>query len=212
MLRAVGSRALLRAGPVAGILFVVISTVGLMIHGYPGDSQDAVRKWVATTDPTRFAIGIWLEAFAYMLFLVFAAWLVRTLRRPGAPRWPGDVAIGSAVLVTGSALLINGIWTGVLDAGRAGVEIGPVYAVRVVAQDTFNATLPFYAFFALGAAVLAIVGDSLPRWLSWSAAAIGVLLLIPLAGFAGALALEVWIVVVSVMAFRRPEYEAQTPN
>jgi hypothetical protein len=203
---------LLRAGPVAGILFVVLSTVGFVIHGYPGDSQDAVRKWVATTDPTRFAIGIWLEAFAYMLFLVFAAWLLRTLRRPGAPRWPGDVAMGSAVLITGSALLINGIWTGVLDAGRAGVELGAVYAVRVVAQDTFNATFPFYAFFAFGAAVLAIVGNSLPRWLSWSAVAVGVLMLIPFVGFAGALALEVWILAVSVVALRRPESEARAPN
>lgn len=206
------SRALLFAGPVAGILFVVLSTAGLIIHGYPDNSQEAVRKWVASTDPTRFAIGIWLEAFAFMLFLPFAAWLLRTLRRPGAPRWPGDVAMGSAVLATGSAILVNGIWTAVLDAGRAGVEVGPLYAVRTVAQDTFNASLFFYAFFLLGAAVLAIVGKSLPRWLSWSAAAIGLLILIPVAGFAGALALELWIVVVSVMALRRPQSEAPTPG
>lgn len=201
------SRALLRAGPVAGILFVVLSIVGLLIHGYPENSTDAVRKWVATTDPTRFAIGIWLEAFAYMLFLPFAAWLVRTLRRPGAPRWPGDVAFGAAVLAVGSSLLINGIWTAVLDAGRAGVEIGPVYALRFVAQDTFNASLPFYAFFALGAAVSAMAGTSLPRWLSWWAAAAGVLMLIPVAGFVGALALEVWILVVCAIALRRPPAE-----
>lgn len=200
-------RALHLAGPLAGILWVVLSTVGLLIHGYPGSSKDAVAKWVATTDPTQFAIGIWLEAFAYMLFLPFAAWLVRTLRRPGAPRWPGDVAFGSAVLATGSALLINGVWTAVLDAGRAGVEIGPVYALRFVAQDTFNASLPFYAFFALGAAVSAMAGNSLPRWLSWSVAAAGVLMLIPVAGFVGALALEVWILVVCAMALRRPAAE-----
>jgi hypothetical protein len=81
-----------------------------------------------------------------------------------------------------------------------------------VAQDTFNASLFFYAFFALGAALLAMVGNSQPRWLSWSAAAIGLLLLIPVAGFAGALALEVWIVVVSIMALRRPESEVRTPD
>lgn len=200
-------RALHLAGPLAGILWVVLSTVGLLIHGYPGSSKDAVAKWVATTDPTRFAIGIWLEAFSFMLFLAFAAWLVRTLRRPGAPRWPGDVAFGSAVLATGSALLINGVWTAVLDTGRAGVEIGPVYALRMVAQDTFNASLPFYAFFALGAAVSAIVGKSLPRWLYWSAAAAGVLMLIPVAGFVGTLVLEVWILVVCAMALRRPAAE-----
>ena len=201
------SRALLLAGPLAGILWVVLSTAGLLIHGYPDNSEDAVAKWVANTDPTRFAIGIWLEAFAFMLFLPFAAWLVRTLRRPGAPRWPGDVAFGSAVLAIGSGLLINGIWTAVLDAGRAGVEIGPVYALRVVAQDTFNASLPFYAFFALGVAVSAVAGKSLPRWLAWPAAAIGVVLLIPVAGFAGALALEVWTLVVCVIALRRPAAE-----
>ena len=201
------SRALLPVGPLAGILWVVLSTAGLLIHGYPDNSEDAVAKWVANTDPTRFAIGIWLEAFAFMLFLPFAAWLVRTLRRPGAPRWPGDVAFGSAVLAIGSGLLINGIWTAVLDAGRAGVEIGPVYALRVVAQDTFNASLPFYAFFALGVAVSAVAGKGLPRWLSWPAAAIGVVLLIPVAGFAGALALEVWTLVVCVIALRRPAAE-----
>jgi hypothetical protein len=195
--------ALLRAGPVAGILFVVLSIAGLLIHGYPANSQDAVRKWVATTDPTRFAIGIWLEAFAFMLFLVFAAWLLRTLQRPAAPRWLADVAMGSAVLATGSALLTNGVWTAVLDAGRAGIEIGSLYAVRVVAQDIFNASLFFYAFFALGAAVVAGVGNALPRWLSWSAAAVGILMLVPVASSAAILAFYVWILAVNVVALRR---------
>ncbi|TMF85401.1 MAG: hypothetical protein E6I07_10710 [Chloroflexi bacterium] len=198
-----GSTVLLRAGPVAGILFVVLSIAGLVIHGYPANSRDAVRKWIATTDPTRFAIGIWLEGFAFMLFLVFAAWLLRTHRRPGVPRWPADVAMGSAVLATGSALLINGVWTAVLDAGRAGVESGPLYAVRVVAQDTFNATLFFYGFFALGVAVLTSVGHTLPRWLSWSAAAVGILMLIPLAASAAILAFYVWILAVTIVALRR---------
>ena len=201
---------LLRAGPVAGILFVVLSIAGLVIHGYPANSQDAVKKWIASTDPTRFAIGIWLEAFAFMLFLVFAAWLLRTHRRPGVPRWPADVAMGSAVLATGSALLINGVWTSVLDAGRAGVEIGPLYAIRTIAQDTFNASLLFYGFFVLAVAVLAILGNSLPRWLSWSAAAVGVSMLIPLIASAAILAFYVWIIAVNVVALRGgPETETR---
>ncbi|TMD81823.1 MAG: hypothetical protein E6I74_10995 [Chloroflexi bacterium] len=203
---------LLRAGPVTGFLFVVLSIAGLAIHGYPANSQDAVKKWVATTDPTRFAIGIWLEAFAFMLFLVFAAWLVRTHRRPGVPRWPADVAMGSAVLATGSAILVNGVWTAVLDSGRAGIDSGPLYAVRVVAQDTFNASLFFYAVFALGVAVLARLGNAPPRWLSWLAAAVGILMLIPLTASAAILVFYIWILAVSLLALRRrPELEIENP-
>jgi hypothetical protein len=118
--------------------------------------------------------------------------------------------MGSAVLATGSALLINGVWTSVLDAGRAGVEIGPLYAIRTIAQDTFNASLLFYGFFVLAVAVLAILGNSLPRWLSWSAAAVGVSMLIPLIASAAILAFYVWIIAVNVVALRgRPETETR---
>jgi hypothetical protein len=185
------------AGPVSGILFVVLVLAGLVIHGYPSGSGTEIKHWIATTNATRFSVGIWIEALGYLFLLPFTAWLVRDLRRPGVTDWPGDVAFGAAVLCTGSALLINGIWTGLFDAGRGGLDSNILAAIGYVATDTYAASSLFYGLLAIGAGVTAVMARSLPPWLAWAAVVIGILGVIPQTSQPASLALFLWILAVS---------------
>jgi hypothetical protein len=184
-------------GPASGILFVVLSLAGFAIHGYPSGNGAEIKHWIATTNATRFAAGIWIEALGYLFLLPFAAWLVRDLRRPGVVDWPADVAFGAAVLCTGSALLINGIWTGLVDAGRGGIDPNILVAIKFVATDAFSASALFYGLFIVAVGVTAVAAKSLPPWLAWAAVVIGVLGLIPPTSLPAFLALDLWILAVS---------------
>jgi len=185
------------AGPVSGILFVVLILVGLVIHGYPSGTGTQMKHWIATTNSTRFNVGIWIEAIGYLFLLPFAAWLVRDLRRPGVNEWPGDVAFGAAVLCTGSAVLINGIWTGLFDAGRAGLDPNTLAGIGWVAMDGYAASNLFYGVFAIAAGAAAVMARSLPAWLAWAAVVIGVVIVIPPISMPAQLALLLWILAVA---------------
>jgi hypothetical protein len=184
---------------------VVLSLLGFVIHGYPSGNGTQIRHWIATTSTTRFAIGIWIEALGYLLLLPFAAWLVRDVRRPGALEWIGEVAVGAAVLCVGSAILVNGIWTGLVDAGRAGIDTNVLVGIDKVANDAFQASYLFYGLFILAVGGIAVIARSLPPWLAWSAMIIGIAALIPPLSLVASLALLVWILAVcgrAVMTLR----------
>jgi hypothetical protein len=111
--------------------------------------------------------------------------------------WPGDVAFGAAVLTTGSAVLINGTWTGLFDAGRAGLDPNTLAGIGWIAMDGYAASILFYGVFALAAGAAAVMARSLPPWLAWTAVVIGVLTLIPPSSMLAQLALLLWILAVS---------------
>lgn len=180
-------------GPACGVLFVILSLLGLVIHGYPSGNGTQIRQWISTTNAARFAVGIWIEAVGYLLLLPFAAWSVRYVRRPGKGDWEGDVAFGAAVLCTGSALLVNGIWTGLFDAGRANVDTNVLVGILNVASDTFQASNLFYGLFIVAIGVVAVMARSLPPYMAWSAVVIGILGVIPPTSLPASLALLIWI-------------------
>lgn len=185
---------------------MVLALAGLAIHGYPSGTGAEMKHWIATTNATRFAVGIWIEAVGYLFLLPFAAWLVRDLRRSGVTEWPADVAFGAAVLCTGSALLGNGIWTALFDAGRRGLDPNILVGIGYIAQDTYAASVLFYGLFAVAAGAMALMTRSLPPWLAWAAVVIGVLGIIPPTSTPADLAVLLWILIVSArggMALRR---------
>jgi hypothetical protein len=107
-----------RVGPVAGILGVILLYAGLFVHGYPNANTAELVKWTATTDPTRFRIGIYMEATGLLLLLAFFSWLADLMRRGEAAGWLVRLAFGSALIWVGVGVTTNGIWTAVLDAGK----------------------------------------------------------------------------------------------
>ena len=50
-----------------GLLSIILSIVGLIIHGYPamGASGQEIADWATTTNQQQFEIGIYIEALGY---------------------------------------------------------------------------------------------------------------------------------------------------
>lgn len=82
-------------------------------------------------------------------------------------------------------------------------------ALNAVNEDFF---IPFVVgmglmLLATGFATVRAADSPLPRWLSWAAIALGVLVLIPWVGFFAFMLAGVWVIVASILLARRPVTE-----
>jgi hypothetical protein len=201
-----------RLWPACGIAGWVVIFTGLFIHGYPdiGASPQAVARWAASTDSTRFAVGIDVEAIGHLVFLFFFAWLCDVLRRSGGTSWLLTLALAAAVAWAAVELATNGVWTAVLDSGKRGLDAQALAGLRDVAQEMYaNNVLLAPALVALGVAGLR--ATALPRWLTWSALVIGLAMAVPPLAQLVQLVLLVWVVVVAVLYLIRPAGVAAEP-
>ena len=201
-----------RLWPACGIAGWVVIFTGLFIHGYPdiGASPQAVARWAASTDSTRFAVGIDVEAIGHLVFLFFFAWLCDVLRRSGGTSWLLTLALAAAVAWAAVELATNGVWTAVLDSGKRGLDAQALAGLRDVAQEMYaNNVLLAPALVALGVAGLR--ATVLPRWLTWSALVIGLAMAVPPLAQLVQLVLIVWVVVVAVLYLIRPAGVAAEP-
>jgi hypothetical protein len=195
-----------RVGPATGILGWVVALVGHGIHGYPTTdaSKEALARWVAATNPNQFAIGIYVEAIGVLLLLVFFAWLSDYLRRRGAPVWLVAVGLGGAILWVGGAILDNGLWTAMLDAGKRGVDLQALAGFRDAASEVGTSIYLFIALALIAVGLAALRPGAMPFWLSWTVVAIGLALAIPALLSIAGLLLVLWVLAVSVQHLIRP--------
>jgi hypothetical protein len=175
-----------------GVLSVLVSIGGFILHGYPAmnASGKELLRWAITTDQQQFTIGIYIETLGTLLFLPFAAWLWSVARdAEGGSGWLSTAGFAAAIMYVGS-IIDNGIWWAVLDAGRDGASIGTLAAIRDVAQHVFDTSLLFGGvFFALTGYVL-FSTRAMPRWVGAVIALLGLLMLIPPVQIGG---LVVWV-------------------
>ena len=196
-----------RLAGIFGLLSVVGTFAGLMIHGYPniGASGRQIAQWATTTDQHRFAVGIYVEAVAILLLLGFAAWLWSVAHEAeGGSGWLATAAFSAGALYVGLSLTSNAVWWSVLDAGHRGTDAQTLAIVRDIAQHTFDASnLCLGLFFILSGYVL-FSTRALPRLVGASAAMLGLGLMIPQASQVVMLPVFVWIVAVSIYLLVRP--------
>jgi hypothetical protein len=195
--------------PLTGALFVVLTVVSFILGGEPPDADDRVREIVdywADNDAVNM-IGAVIESLAAVSLLFFAATLRRALRRDED---------GAGIL---SVVAMGG---GIVAAAGIGVDASIRFAAADLAEDvdpvviqTLNAMWSDFFFpMVIGfAALILAVGLSalrtriIPPWLAW----IGIVLVVALfspAGFFAFLASALWILVVSILLWRR---EASVP-
>src|ERR671933_657579 len=106
-----------RAAAAAGLLSIVLSVLGFIIHGYPdvGASGRQLAHWATATNQQQFAIGLYVEALGALLLLPFAAWLWSVARgAEGGTGWLSTTGFAAGVLYVGS-IIDNGIWWALLD-------------------------------------------------------------------------------------------------
>jgi hypothetical protein len=196
-----------RVAAALGLLSIILSFVGFVIHGYPamGASGKAIVHWATTTDGQRFAFGIYVEALGYLLFLPFAAWLWSVAR--GAENgwgWLASAGFGAATLYVGISIMDNGIWSSLLDGARHGTDPQTLASIRDIAEYIFLSTYLFVGLFLVLTGYVLFRIRALPRWMGATAAVIGLGLLVPpLADFTSLL-FWLWTVVVSLYLLARP--------
>ncbi|GBC86158.1 hypothetical protein HRbin12_00144 [bacterium HR12] len=214
-------------GALSGIAFIIVLIVGAFgapMPPQPGDAPEAIRAYyVEHASAVRF--GVFTQALAAALFLVFVCWLARALSRSGRPGIAPQATLGAGVLVL-AATLAGMAAFGTLGFGVA--ESGDPTLVRAL-FDLGNMALnvgDFMLAVLVGVpSVVALREGVLPRWVAlfglvvtagWTVAGISILVREgALAGPSGPygtavlLAFLLWVVATSVALFLRDRRAAR---
>ncbi|HET7481011.1 MAG TPA: DUF4386 family protein [Rubrobacteraceae bacterium] len=196
-----------RVAAALGLFSIILSAVGLSIHGYPaiGASGEEIARWAASTNQQQFGVGVYIEALGTLLFLPFAAWLWSVARdAEGGLGWLATTGFGAVVLFSGISVMDNGIWSSLLDGARHGTSPQALASIRDIAEYIFHATLLFGGMFFVLTGYVLFRTRVLPRWVGASAVVIGLGLLVPPLAIFAALLVWVWTVVVSLYLLVRP--------
>ncbi|MEA2377536.1 MAG: hypothetical protein QOK00_61 [Thermoleophilaceae bacterium] len=198
------SRGLQRFAPLSGIVFVVLIVLAIVIGGETPDNNDSQRAIVDfwrdndTAQMWSSIIGVWGTVF----FVWFAASFYSTLRR--AEDGPARLsAICFAGAIIGAVGLLSSLSLSFATADAVDDVPGSVtQTLTVLSNGFFFPIAGGYALFFLGAGVLALRTRTLPVWLGWVTLVLGIALVTPV-GFFALIVGMVWILVVSVMLYRR---------
>ncbi len=202
-----------RFGLLAGALAAALWTAGVFLlegAGNPADpASGAPIAEFYRDDRVAILISATLHGLGGVLFLWFVASLRSALEAAGAPRW-----LATAMLVGGTAggammlLLTGGQSTGATtDSELLTPDTATVF--WRLAHGVFVAAELALAVFLGALAILALRGVLLPRWLGWFGLVIAILLLIPPIGWAALLfLLPLWLIIASVVLWRRPRVAA----
>lgn len=194
-----------RLAPLMGVLFVVLIAVAVAVGGETPDVGDdstasIVRFWKENdTDQAWTSI---IGAWATFAFVWFAASVYSVLRAAEA-----GVARLSALSFGGALIGATG-FLALLSIGFAAAEsaddVPPAVLVTLTALDNnffFMIAVGFGLFFA-STGLLALRTGVLPAWASWLTILIGIVCISPI-GFFALLVGLIWIVVMSIVLYRR---------
>jgi hypothetical protein len=200
--------------PLSGIIAVLLIALAFVIGGGSPDPDDSAAKVISfyrAHDAREIAAALVLATS--VPFLVFFAVALATTLRPGdaggRPVWE-LVLVGGSVLAGGAILLAAAVHFALAD-GADHLSAAALQVLNVVDGDGWVAWNTGIGVMMLGAAGSLLSHPVASRWLGWVALVLGVLLFIPFADFFALLASGLWILVMSVVLFRRvgaPAYAA----
>ena len=206
-------RGIERFAPLTGVVFVALIVLAVVIGGETPDNDDSQQAIVAfwrdndTAQIWSAVIGAWATVF----FVWFAA-SVRSVLRPGeaGPARLSSLSFGGAVIAAVgllSALSLNFAVADSVDDVPANVT----QTLTVLSNGFFFPIAGGYAVFFLAVGVLAVRTRVLPVWLGWVTGVLGIACLTPV-GFFVLLVGLVWILIVSVMLYRRENAAGGAPT
>ncbi|MER6287396.1 hypothetical protein [Streptomyces sviceus] len=199
----------MRVAALTGVVAVAFTVAAfLMLGDTPGVGASG-REVRSYYDDHRASTGVslYLLVIAAVLFVFFAAYLARAVRDlPPGGEWLHRVVLAGGVLIAAGFLVGAALTLALLDLSDKSSATPPaLQTLNAVNEDFF---IPFVA--GMGLMLLAVglatvrAGDSpLPRWLSWAALALGVLVFIPWVGFFAFVLAGVWVLIASVLLGRR---------
>jgi hypothetical protein len=205
-----------RYGALGGVWFVVLAVIGGILAGSPpsrGDSPAEIAKYYADNDS-----GLQIGAFLGALGVIGLVWWFGTLWRSMADAEGGTPRVSIIALV-------GFILSGVAAMAAFTIDAGTAAAIDVAGDGSkifFQISSISFGFSAIGDVILtAAVGGLilrtgfLPKWVGYLSYAIAVLALVGAIGigndasaftaltFLAAAAWGIWIVVISILNYRR---------
>lgn len=193
----------------AGVGYVVLSFAGLALAPLPdlGSGSVAYQQFGRAVHAPAYVIGGCVVLLAYLSLVAFTVGLTAPGRRGGRRS-------GAAVLAVSGAVLATGIMA------TAAALVGSVVLSRAVPSATAQALVTAgsiatwlsvlgIAVALAGITALGSEGTALPRWTTWVAGGLAVLLAaaVPAAetptAHVPALLLDVWVLAVAIVVLRR---------
>ncbi|MFF7526850.1 hypothetical protein ACIP8U_22530 [Streptomyces pseudovenezuelae] len=199
----------MRVAPLTGVVAVALTVAAFLLLGDTPGVGASGREVKSFYDDHRAQTGVslYLLVIAAVLFVLFAAYLARAVRDlPPGGEWLHRVVLAGGVLIAAGFLVGAALTLALLDlSDKSSATPAALQTLNAVNEDFF---IPFVAGMGLMllAAGLATVrsGDSpLPRWLSWAALVLGVLVFVPWVGFFAFALAGVWVIIASVLLGRR---------
>ncbi|HEX8065949.1 MAG TPA: hypothetical protein VF520_05435 [Thermoleophilaceae bacterium] len=198
------SGSLARYAPLAGVLFVVLLVVTIVVGGEGPDADDSTAKAVefwSDNDSEQIAAAI-VGAYAALALLWFAGALRGAIGR--VEQEGGRLAsltFGGAVVLASAALVDSAIQFAAADT-VGDVPPGVTQTLSVLYADFFFPFAIGLATFLLAAGVASLRFGVLPGWLGWAAILIGVVALTPI-GFVAFLGALIWVLIASILLYRQ---------
>src|SRR4051812_10069234 len=208
-------RLMARLGAGSGIAYVGLIVVAGQVGpaaGIPATSASphTIGSYIAHHPPsTAQWAGVYLEIVALLAFVVFVSYLWRVLRdAERGTGWLAGVALSGGLL--SAAIKFASLPAALAALYRADDGISPHVATALIDMNNiaFALTWATTALMLLATAGVTLSTGVLPRWLGWSAIAIGVGLLASLPFAASTdpptfLLALIWIIAASVVLIRR---------
>jgi len=192
-------------GPAFAVVFwVVVFTLEGSTPGEQASPQEVVDYFNDHQGQT--IADVFLAPLVMTMLLVFVAY-----RRARAREHERCLTarLASTVLIMGTAVWVSGALLGsvaqlALVTSSDNNQLEVAHTVNVLANSTW---IPFIAGIAatlIGAGLVVLTTDLLPRWLGWVALAVGVVSLAGPGGFLGFFVGPLWVLVAGVLLFLRP--------
>src|SRR4051794_5736198 len=205
-------RGLTRYAPLAGVVFVLLIVIAVVIGGETPDNSDSRREIVNFWKDNKDA-QIWstvIGAWATVFFVWFAATLRSVLRR--SEEGPSRL---SAVCFGGGLIGATGLLSGLSFEFAAADSVDDVppnvtHTLTILSNEFFFPIAVGFGLFFIGAGVLAVTRAALPVWLGWLGIVIGIACITP-AGFFALLLGALWVLVASVVLYRAEAPTAAGP-
>jgi hypothetical protein len=202
-----------RFEPLAGVVFVVLALIALFTasgEDFLADPSDVADYYVDNSG--RVIVAEIIGGYAVFAFFWFVGAVRNRLRVPETPEgglpalaFGGGVAAATLILVANAATM-----AGAFRAEEDG-QIDPAVAAALndVSSLIIGIAAPVaLAVFVAATSLVSIATGVLPRWLGWLSLLLALGFLIPYISFIFWLPFGLWVLVVSVLLYRRPGEEA----
>ena len=195
-----------RLASLTGLVFSGLLVAAFVVSGSSPNadwSAQRVVSWYTAHHKSQTA-SVYLLGYGALFVLLFAAALRSYLRRRSASDGLIALGFGGGIVF---ALALTSAAGVVSAAGDVPGKINPAaeQALNVLANDFFFVSLLVgLAGFALGYGIAIAHSGVLPKWLGWLGIVIGIAAVIPIVGWFAFLAVIIWVGIVSIVMFLRP--------